>query len=604
MALGPVYHDLPLRPKARHWFTLNKTNPITRDLVLYCPMLADPGSVAGDQRDLGKGSPAGVYIWDSIAGDHFELQEFGDLAVPDGTTDYFSYLPAGGFDPFVIPQPGEPYTVMWFGRWNKLGSTTGVWGLGNPTIGIYGAVYRGGTQIRFIERAAGSGTRSETVAEPNDVELVVIITRSDGSHSDMTVQGIRDGATAVALVAGTNDISALVIGAIVFGTPSFLGSHQSYAFGLWRRWMSDDELDELTEDPFLPMRPTPEAALLHLVRRPLPCPGYPVVRAEERPHDQSDGAEGTIILAAYAPRIRDEVIHLSYDNLTTAEQVEIEVAYDGGRGLAAAFRFTIPGDTGPSLVVFEEPIRLAHQSAVAAALTVKLRVVNPADWLMAPRLISAATDESNSVTLNVPNVVTGELGLALICAAYTRGGSAGILRFDHRVVPPVTAIPRIIQAPISPPPGTPQAAIGVLFDAPVSVGGETVATVFTGTLPDDNAMAVLVASGVKAVNASAGVVLSDPAGLTPTLQITTTVDNCLIIFAAHGSFDAQVAAMSIVAPARQHALVENTTAVTQELIIGSVPARRAGTHTVTVTVTDAVTANVRLVAVALEPLEL
>ena len=66
----------------------------------------------------------------------------------------------------------------------------------------------------------------------------------------------------------------------------------------------------------------------------------------------------------------------------------------------------------------------------------------------------------------------------------------------------------------------------------------------------------------------------------------------------------QAAAMSIPAPGRQHALIENTTTVTEELIVGSLHARRAGTHTLTVVVTDALTAAVELVAVALEPQQL
>ena len=118
MAIGDEYFGLSYRPKARHWLRLGPhPHPIRRGLASYLPILQDPGGIGGDQRDLSENTPDADLVWDAVGGDAMSLEEHGDIYSPDGSTQYLSYAPAGGYPATLLPQPGEPYTLFWFGRW-------------------------------------------------------------------------------------------------------------------------------------------------------------------------------------------------------------------------------------------------------------------------------------------------------------------------------------------------------------------------------------------------------------------------------------------------------------------------------------------------------
>ena len=618
MALGDKYRGRIHRAKFRGWLTLTTAHRgVNRGLIHY---LANHGVLEDDHPDLGSAGPPGELAWDAVGGGRTVLEELGDIARTDGSTQYFSYVPATGFPAELLPLPGEPLTMLWFGRYGKSSATKGLIGWGNTAITNYANIYQSVGNLRTIERAAGNGVQRVNIytkLNPNEDELVVLIFRSDAERASLAAEGIIEyGSNQAALVAGaTRDAAALLVNAAMFGTPSFLGAHRTLAIGVWNRYISDEEIAKLTEDPFLPMRPAgaylgDQAAHLELVRNPLPCPGYPVARELRRPHEQTDGEGGSIVLAAPAPRIANELVSVLYDNLNEAEQVALEFAYDEGRGLANPFRFTIPGDTGASIVIFEEPFRFSHGSATAAAARIRLRIVNPPDHHRAPYVAYSqdAMTASRFVNLldfqlsdDLPTILAADS--AIVGFGMTQGTTAEVDEFRYEAPSGDVDFPIEVEQPVPPVGGLVHIAAGVLFaPEPSLVDRVSLRTKPAGGWTQTQFAALLV-RGIdpsKAINAVASVLSASTTA--PTITITTTVDGCIVLIGAHAEMDVQSGVLSFPAPLREHTNQEHNTVTTDELGSGSIIAARAGVHTYALAITGAGSPiSTRIVAVALEP---
>lgn len=561
MAVPDAFTDRRLAvawPKLLSWRKLNPHRAVNRDIAVLIPWFGPVNGVAsgpaGEQLDYayaggrgfkdGVAAPTYTAVGSNLSpfrqwGQRFDFQD-GVGRLDMASTVDFGHLPV----PLALPQPGSPYTVYWFSRWTK-DSSNGVFGWSSDPWSEYVWCYTSTSSLTYTEDDGTTSRSYSTMRSgendwPNTGEHFAFFIRSDSQHCQFIAEhrtlfasGPAPGVAPLTPTAAS--LACFSLNAVCVGTTRFVvGQFRPYIFGVWNRQLDDDEIRQLTEDPFLPIRPDgPDP--LELARRELPCPALPVIRIQEPAHDQSPGEGGVSpVLGSYAHRRPGELVEFPLQRLNDAERLELETEYDDGRGLGNPFRFTIPGDPVPELVVFAEPIRQPHYSASSSGTVVKLRVVSPADWHPTPSILETVSAQGSTSQLNSPSF-TVEAGDALVYVGYCHRSGGNTYVSAWRWMADAGSSTPEVQEPTPPTIPLRHTALGINLDP--TPGTNVVRQTHIGSPPDWAVVGVLRCRNVIAVNATAAGVAGNGQTRTPTVTVTPTVPGSLVVLGAHSYLD-------------------------------------------------------------------
>ena len=274
-------------------------------------------------------------------------------------------------------------TIVWAGQLKEAADAGGrtIWQLVDVAtsyeLRLRATNAGGGT----LEVLATTPTQTRTVGTmlPNTAKDLLIVVQHGVDQTRLWVNGVMVASSTLALTDG-GVVDGVTIGARQTAVSTWANEYtlRHRMVAVWDRLLSDAEVQELTNDPWVFFRHDEPELAYYPVRPYLPAAGFPVRLVERRPVDATDPRSG-VIIAAKARRIDVDEIELELGTLDAGGLTLLLDAWGDGEGQVRPFALQLPGEASARRVIFAEPLlAVEHSSPASRQAHVRLRDVTRA----------------------------------------------------------------------------------------------------------------------------------------------------------------------------------------------------------------------------------